>query len=154
MERNSNFPDARGPETAFDPFIAHLQLRLQQENGFVNSPISSPQHFSHATKSEETPFSEQPLQTVSEPVSTGKLGQGDDYGLPKVDDLKMVETNASEQMGEKDVRSTQATVRSCRDDGENGLREAIKGLYRLWKAQSGSEDAGTFIDIVKDTLEI
>ena len=142
-------PETRGPETTFDPFVVQLHLRLQ-ENGLLNPPLSSPQHGSHSANSEETPFSQEPRQTVSEPVRTAKLAQVGDDGSSKDDRLNVTETSAREQMREKGVTA----ISGCEEDREIGLREAIKGIYRLWKAQSGSEDASTFIDIVKDTLEI
>ncbi|KAF8509840.1 hypothetical protein JB92DRAFT_3144595 [Gautieria morchelliformis] len=143
---SEKLPDARSSETT-DPLVAHLHLRLQQENGFLSPRFSRPQYDSNSGKSKETPINERVRQEYSKRIGNGQLLH-DEYGFPKDDGMEAVD-GASEQMRE----SPKGVVKTgTRGDREDGVREAIRGIYRLWKAQSGSEDAESFLDIVKDSL--
>lgn len=142
LVQHQELPHARGPETTFDSIVARLHLQLQQENGYAD--LSSSQDNTHT--SGEVLSREEPL------AGTGELTQNLNPGFLRDDGSDVVATDAPEQMREKDL-STQRTVASG-EDRENGLREAIRGIYRLWIAQSGPTDAATFLNIVKETLEI
>jgi hypothetical protein len=141
-------PDSRSSETTFDPLVAHLHFRLQQENGFL-SPRSRPQYGSNADKSEETPINERAGQENSKRIGNGQLLPDDEYGFPKDDIME-----AAEPMRENDASPKRMVETTTRGDSEDGVREAIRGIYRLWKAQSGSKDAESFLDIVKDSLHM
>lgn len=146
--------DARGPETTFDPLLAHLHIRLHQEHErYLSTSLSHSQHDPYAAQSWKAPNGEERQQTTLEQLGHGQQSQDDDYRFYKDVDLKAVESDALQLQDEKEV-SAQNTDRNMRDDREDGLREAIRGIYRIWRAQSGSEDPSNFIDIVKDVLEI
>lgn len=139
-------PNARGPETAFDPFIANLHLRLQRENGRVSGK-SSPQ--SHSPQ----PVNNVGVDEASSPGDEERSCNGD---FPHISKLTWLgESNAWVCGTNGCGKGLPELVPETKSDNqlEQGLKESVRGLYRMWTTGFGTNDKEAFITIVKDALE-
>lgn len=155
LTQNHKPPEARGPETTFDPLVAHLHLRLQRERA-IDPSLSRNYNGSRVAAYEDATSGDDYLRTRSEQLEDDQQMQGDDYddhGFPNDSGSNVVEPSALQTTRVKDM-NTQDIGENAQDSREDGLRETIRGIYRMWRALSGSEDPGIFVDIVKDALEM
>jgi hypothetical protein len=133
------FPGERGPDTAFDPFVANLHLRLQRKDSFL-SP-----RYSHSDGSYSPQPTDEPPQEKSAPQSD------------------LCDASHSTMLGQSslDICGSNSCAMHARsvteDDGKSqdseGLKEVVRGLYSMWKKQTGLTDPERFISIVKEALE-
>lgn len=153
-----NQSDPQGLDHA-DPLIAHVHLRLhRQEKEPINHSFSS-----HCLERPDPPESPNEAgirldATLCPPGSSQWHEQDDnDYGFPRINDLKMIGSNASHMSYEDGMYTVGATVTATEKNGnvrENGgVTEAVRGIYRMWKAQTPSATTGAFVEMVKLALE-
>ncbi|KAF8591855.1 hypothetical protein K439DRAFT_608735 [Ramaria rubella] len=134
-------PDSRGPETTFDPLVAHLHLRLQNENGLL-----SPRFF-HPESSPSPQSAKEDGDILDSDPASGEVGA---VSLESDHQLE----NDDSKPNEPEVLVGGSSDVAVKNDDNEGLKEVVRGLYRMWRTESGSDDAGAFVEIVKNALNI
>ena len=95
----------------------------------------------------------QPDATLSPPGSTQWHRQADiDDGFPRINGLKMNGSHMSCENGICTVAVTPAG-KSGNDREDGAMSEAVRGIYRMWKAQTPSATTDIFVEMVKLALE-
>jgi len=153
---NQKQPVPRGVD-ASDPLIAHLHLRL--ENGLLSPRFDHPQS-EYAPSPQSAAKFDVHLHADSGMSSTAIDGhecEDAGYGFPRVSELKMVGPDSSGMTCEKDLCAMEAAAEKRSDAGkaDGAVGEAVRGIYRMWKAQtlSGDTGSGAFLNIVQSALE-
>jgi len=139
-------PNARGPDTTFDPFVANLHLRLQRKDNFL-SP-----RYSHSDRSCSPPPANEPPEENSPPQ--GDFGEE----FSDVSPLTMIGPSGLDMMCDSNscamlVQELSVTEGDDKAQDSKGLKEVVRGLYGMWKTQTGLTDPEQFISIVKEALE-
>ncbi|KAF8516194.1 hypothetical protein BU17DRAFT_93023 [Hysterangium stoloniferum] len=139
-------PSARGPDTAFDPFVANLHLRLQQKDDFANP------RYSHSDRS----YSPPPVNELPQERSPPQGDPGEAF--PDVARLMMIGQSGLDMMCNSKscamlAQESSVTKGDDRAQDSKGLKEVVRGLYSMWKTQTGLSDPEQFMSIVKEALE-
>jgi len=155
--------NTRGPETMFDPFVANLHLKLQRVNGFL-SPHYTPSERGPSPEPEPEPEPSAP----KEQEATQEEKEDDCCDFPHISKMKMMGVSGEGMTcmngfctiggfaDFKDMPEEEEEEPVLEEDKNEGLRDAVRGLYRMWKTSkstSSSNDTATFLSIVKDALD-
>lgn len=112
-----------------DPFLTNLHLRLHSQNGFL-----SPRY-----PASERSHSPQPADPV--PRHDSPSDAHNKYGFPDAPDI-----NAQNNEDKIDIPMFE------KPPVVPGLKEAVRGLYHMWKGSSDTKNEEDFINIVRDAL--